>query len=262
MSAADGTFMCVADAFATPGKSFEEVRMADYIAAYQSTGRPPVPVPQLPADAAARAALGLPPLFAPQPVASTSTSTSALGSALSSSLAGALGPQRIVRAADLPPAQEFRLRAADAERYHAISCMSEYEFFSHEELRFYAYLAGNKTAPHTIKMDPFAPVAAAKDVVATGASLEDKLQSICAQPGFERHSPEELRIAFLLHRRELTSAELEQLQPPGLLAVAAPASLLPPPATPIALSPMPMSALPQPVFATPPSVPKFSFGFK
>lgn len=108
--------------------------MADYIAAYQSTGRPPVPVPQLPADATARAALGLPPLFAPQPVASTSTSTStsALGSAVSSSLAGALGPQKIVRSADLPPAQEFRLRAADAERYHAISCMPEYEFFSHE----------------------------------------------------------------------------------------------------------------------------------
>ena len=106
--------------------------MADYITAYQSTGRPPAPVPQFPADAAARAQLGLPPLFAPQPVASSSTSTSGLGSALGSSLAGALGPQRIVRAADLPPAQEFRLRTADAERYHTISCMSEYEFFSHE----------------------------------------------------------------------------------------------------------------------------------
>ena len=69
-------------------------------------------------------------------------------------------------------------------------------------------------------------------------------------------------MAFLLHRRESTSAELEQAQSPGVIAAPSAMSLLPPPATPIALSPMPMSALPQPVFATPPSVPKFSFGFK
>ncbi len=43
----------------------KELRVADYLKAYTATGRPPVPPPVLPANAAARAALHLPPLFAP-----------------------------------------------------------------------------------------------------------------------------------------------------------------------------------------------------
>ena len=43
----------------------QELRIADYIKAYMTTGRPPAPVPQEPADPTARASLELPPLFQP-----------------------------------------------------------------------------------------------------------------------------------------------------------------------------------------------------
>lgn len=100
----------------------QEVRIEDYIKAYQATGRPPVPVPQEPADELARKALNLPPLFKPYSVPSTSSSSVALVSTA----------QRITDPTQLPPAQEFRLRSTDSEKYHDISCMTEYEFFSHE----------------------------------------------------------------------------------------------------------------------------------
>lgn len=45
--------------------SRQEVRIQDYIHAYQTTGRPPQPCPQTPADPTQRAAIGLPPLFEP-----------------------------------------------------------------------------------------------------------------------------------------------------------------------------------------------------
>lgn len=95
--------------------------MADYIKAYQATGRPPVSVPQEPADELSRKALGLPPLFKPQS-SNLSVSTSTLNPSA----------QRIVDPAQLPPGQEFRLHAIEAEKYHEISCMKEYEFFSRE----------------------------------------------------------------------------------------------------------------------------------
>jgi hypothetical protein len=43
----------------------QELRIADYIKAYTTTGRPPAPVPQEPADPTARASLELPLLFQP-----------------------------------------------------------------------------------------------------------------------------------------------------------------------------------------------------
>jgi len=43
----------------------QELRIADYIKAYMTTGRPPAPVPQEPVDPAARTGLGLPLLFQP-----------------------------------------------------------------------------------------------------------------------------------------------------------------------------------------------------
>ncbi|KAF8176930.1 hypothetical protein BJ912DRAFT_986415 [Pholiota molesta] len=242
MSAADGIFMSIAEALGPASKSFEVCQRIP------TTGRPPVPVPQEPADELTRKALNLPPLFKPYSAPSTSTA----------SLSLVTTAQRITLPAQLPPAQEFRMRSNESEKYHDICCMTEYEFFSHEELRYYAYMAGNIKPPLPIKMDPF--VQPVKDTPAvTLAPGEDKLQSICAQPGYEKHSPEEFRIAYLLHRRELTSEELLQAQNPS-----ASSSLLPPPpATPIAISPLSMTPLPQPVFAsTAPSIPKFSFGFK
>ena len=43
----------------------QEVRIADYIKAYMTAGRPPAPVPQEPVDPTARTSLGLPLLFQP-----------------------------------------------------------------------------------------------------------------------------------------------------------------------------------------------------
>ena len=40
--------------------------MQDYLNAYETTGRPPVPCPPEPTAAHARAALGLPPIFQPR----------------------------------------------------------------------------------------------------------------------------------------------------------------------------------------------------
>lgn len=96
--------------------------MEDYIKAYQTTGRSPVPVPQEPADELTRKALNLPPLFKPYSAPSTSSSSLSLVTTV----------QRITLPAQLPPAQEFRLRSNELEKYHDICCMTEYEFFSHE----------------------------------------------------------------------------------------------------------------------------------
>lgn len=46
----------------------QEIRVADYLKAYTTTGQPPAPVPAIPTSAAARAALNLPPLFEPSRV--------------------------------------------------------------------------------------------------------------------------------------------------------------------------------------------------
>ncbi|KAF4602499.1 hypothetical protein EYR40_005710 [Pleurotus pulmonarius] len=50
---------------ATVRASFEELRVQDYLISYSTTGQPPAPCPQEPRDEAARAAMGLPPLFKP-----------------------------------------------------------------------------------------------------------------------------------------------------------------------------------------------------
>ena len=132
----------------------QEIRVEDYIRSYQSTGRPPIPVPQEPADERERKALNLPPLFKPQTNitllatgvtgnASSSTPSSMLSSTLGStsttSLLASLLPNtttpakpRIVNAVDIPVGQEFRTHILAAEKYQTIVCMPEYEGFSSE----------------------------------------------------------------------------------------------------------------------------------
>ncbi|EEB93388.1 hypothetical protein MPER_07960 [Moniliophthora perniciosa FA553] len=60
-------FMCIPAVLqdGAGGKSFEEVRIDDYIRSYSTTGRPPPPCPQEPKLPTERAARGLPPLFEP-----------------------------------------------------------------------------------------------------------------------------------------------------------------------------------------------------
>ncbi|KAG8220460.1 hypothetical protein J3R82DRAFT_3155 [Butyriboletus roseoflavus] len=78
-----GTLSSCLASLLMPGK---ELRMRDYLKAYQTTGRPPFPCPQSPDTPTARAAVGLPPLFVPAaiPVPSDSLSgTSSTSDALS-----------------------------------------------------------------------------------------------------------------------------------------------------------------------------------
>lgn len=276
--------------------SSQEVRIEDYIRAYQATGRPPPPCPQEPSDETQRKLLNLPPLFKPHTPSSTSASDPPMD--------GAGVNLGILNPSELPHAQEFRLYSNAGEKYHCISTMPEFTNFCQEvrvfacfpvlgtrhkrvfllqELRYYAYLSGNKQSPIPITMDPFVQTPGKQAATPPVAPAEESLQCIVAQPAYEKHSPEvcsqpfcaglyistnaaplqplqELRIAYLLYRRELTSAELIQLQNPSP-SIPSTATIAPPPlATPIVPS---TPSIPKPIFASAtPSLPKFTFGFK
>jgi len=205
--------------------------MEDYIKAYQNTGRPPFPVLQEPTDELQRKALNLPPLFQPQ-------NPRTLGA---SSLSSPFKPpaivtntEKIVDPVKLPAGQEFRLHSSSDEKYATITCLPMYEgfsvevcvFFRHvvpvsiircsrvQELRFYAYALGNKTSPTPITMDPFVqvvkepptgPLFGSTPTITTAGASEDKLQSLCAQPEYSRHSPEvSLPSSVYTHEHSLT----------------------------------------------------------
>lgn len=152
-----------------------------------------------------------------------------------------------------------------------------------QELRYYAYLAGNVKPPASVKMDPFVPTAQQGSAATPLTNPEDQFQSISAQPQYNKHSHEvrvslafsysttnnflkifpsfenfkfyiqELRVAFLLFGREMTSDEILRLQNPSATSVVPP----PPSAQPIITIPTPS------IFTAPTSVPplsKFTFG--
>lgn len=257
-SATDGFFMSIVAAHDSESKSFEELRTDDYIKAYQSTGRPPQPCPQEPTDEALRISLNLPPLFKSHPIRNSilAPTSSLLSFGRSSSgktvNVADVQPGRINNPAELPSDQNFRLFSTNGEKYHCISCIPEYMNFSQEELRYYAYLVGNIKPSASVTMDPF--VQSVQATAATTPSSEDQFKSISTQPQYDKHSHEELRIAFLLYGREMTSAELLQLQNPS--------AILSPPATEPIMTAVPGFSIPPPVFAAPTSmpVPKFTFG--
>jgi len=256
-STLDGYFMSIAAAHGSESKCFEEIRIDDYLKAYHTTGRPPQPCPQQPEDESQRTSLNLPPLFKPRPIRnSTSATTSSslpfgtvnrTGNSTDVQLHSAA---RITNPAELPPGQEFRLLSANGEKYHCISCMPEYTNFSQEELRYYAYLAGNIRPPASVSMDPF--VQLAKDKQEATPLIEDQFQRISAQSQYDKHSHEELRIAFLLFGREMTSAELLQPPNPSVYPSALPSQTT-----------VPGRSIP-PLFAAPTSIPapKFTFGLR
>ncbi|KAJ7189186.1 hypothetical protein C8R46DRAFT_1056775, partial [Mycena filopes] len=177
-------------------QSFEEVRMADYLTSYRATGRRPDPFPQLPADARTRAMQGLPPLFVPAPfpdAGGASTSAAAPSSIFGVPQAGGVGGGGGVGAAAavppitdparLPPLQSFVAPVAMAggtpaerEAFVSISGASEYSHWSHEELRYHAYLRGARVPPPTTQFFPFG----ARPPVAQNPST---LQNPLAPPG-------------------------------------------------------------------------------
>ncbi|TFK33526.1 hypothetical protein BDQ12DRAFT_690963 [Crucibulum laeve] len=230
MAGAEGLFMSIAIVHGPNSKSFEEVRIDDYIKAYTTTGQPPVPCPQLPEGDAERQALVLPPLFKPYTVASVSGE------------APAATHHRIVDPSEIPPAQAFHMTIADGESYQSISCMSGLTGFSHEELRYYAYLKGHKMPPTPVPLYPFdstaTPVAA--EAAPPGGKV-DILENISAQDLYAKHCPEELRIAYMLAGRELNSEEIIQFKNPLLPSPSDPpaptnplitTTTMPPPQTP------------------------------
>jgi len=253
-STIDGYFMSIVQvaAHGSESKSFEEIRTNDYLKAYRSTGRPPQSCPQQPEDESQRMYLNLPPLFKPRPIRnSTLATTSSLlpfetvnrtGNSTNVQLDLAA---RITDSAELPPGQDFRILSANGEKYHCISCMPEYANFNQEELRYYAYLSGNIRPPASVVMNPF--VQPVKETPDATSLIEDQFQSISLQSQYDKHSHEELRVAFLLFGREMTSAELQN------------PSVNPSPSQPI----IPGRSIP-PVFAAPTSmpIPKFTFGLR
>ncbi|KZP14644.1 hypothetical protein FIBSPDRAFT_102939 [Athelia psychrophila] len=126
-------------------RSPEEIRVEDYLKAYTSTGRAPPPVPQEPTEARVRVTLGLPLLFEPfvEP-AEGESSTAPLVNPTTD-------PKK------LPRIQVFQPVQSDGETYQTIAAVPEYAFFSHEELRCYAYAAGVIMPPTPLPLDP-API--------------------------------------------------------------------------------------------------------
>ncbi|KIJ92359.1 hypothetical protein K443DRAFT_685307 [Laccaria amethystina LaAM-08-1] len=249
MGSVDGIFMNIAAVAGLQTKSFEEVRVDDYLKAYTTTGRPPAPVPETPTGDNERIALGLPILFKP-----VSTSSEPIFASL------VTPPKaRITNPVDLPPGQEFKELVAE-ERYQTLSCMPEYTGFALEELRYYAYLRGNVMSPIPITMHPFVqpPPSNATTTPSnpkfgdTSETGKDTLEHISTQAAYIEHSPEELRVAFLLSGRELNSAEIKQSQNPT------PAAPLPPPPPPAPSTPGFGLGLGSP-FPFTPTVPSFKF---
>jgi hypothetical protein len=196
-------------------QSFEELRVKDYIKAYTATGRPPAPVPDLPNTPNARHALGLPPMFSPISIESTPSISST----------GTVAEKAITNPSDLPTIQVFQATKSPIEgQFQSITAQPTFSFFSYEELRLYAYLSGNIMPPTPLPSEILpsdnAPTQAvhpfyAKDSEATafarasmGPDAPDAYMSITTSVKFNKHSFEELRLAYRLAGKELTSIEI------------------------------------------------------
>lgn len=228
--------------------SFEETRIQDYLRAYSTTGRPPAPCPQQPSDDQLRASMGLPPLFKPTPMSLSASTSSAPFQPSPLSLSIQPQPSPLVPAPTLiaptpstssalhePPAvQWFRPMTESGVVYHNITVQPEFSRFSTEELRVHAYRAGVAYPPQPIPPIP-APAPIPQPLARTDTmamSLMDvpqaqetpkayaydgdaKLLSICTAPQYNQHSFEELRLAYMMHGREMSSAEIFAQSPPA-----------------------------------------------
>ncbi|KAF9784049.1 hypothetical protein BJ322DRAFT_1068401 [Thelephora terrestris] len=122
-------FMSMSALPAHRDQSFEELRIADYIKAYTTTGRPPAPVSQEPVDPAARATLDLPLLFQPHvDLEKTSGNGASTEQTTSSSQVNGVSQSQDSEAAGL----------------EAITAEEPFRGYSFEELRCFAY-ANNVT---------------------------------------------------------------------------------------------------------------------
>ncbi|KAF9222436.1 hypothetical protein BS17DRAFT_809478 [Gyrodon lividus] len=199
-----------------PDQSFQELRVQDYMKAYQTTGRPPLPCPQSPETPKDRIALGLPPLFVPVAIP---VPTDKSGGTSNTSESPVNLPT------DLPANHAFQsTKSLLDEYYQSISAQTLYSHFSHEELRHYAYLAGNKMPPpdstaigmtnapvNAEQVHPFYANDSSSIAYATSTAVSgppDYFMSVSASPRFDKHSFEELRTACLLAGKEVGSSEM------------------------------------------------------
>ncbi|CAL1711677.1 unnamed protein product [Somion occarium] len=208
-----------------------ELRMQDYINAYRSTGRPPKPCPQTPSNPVDRKALGLPPLFQPHGVESIPSIITSAPSISSVTITPPVlpsttpTPQRVDPAA-VPDIQVFQPIILKGDSGESFTCQSIviqqlYSSFSFEELRCLAYRRGKKTAPldaiisrNISTPQPQLRIATPSLSVSQPTPLmiggSDHLLCISCTPAYAKHSPEELRLAYVRTGRELTSDEIIQ----------------------------------------------------
>ncbi|KAF9072575.1 hypothetical protein BDP27DRAFT_1417929 [Rhodocollybia butyracea] len=193
-------------------KSYEEVRVEDYLLSYQSTGKPPLPCPPEPVNSQERMARGLPPLFQP-------------------TLTPAVPP---ADEKDLPEWQQFTVTkvstgvGATMDNLQSITASEPYASFSFEQLRVQAYLAGRVNPPPTILAEP-APVASSSTLqsngIQYGGNTNETFISISSKPDYALHSFEELRIASMkANGRDVTSKEIMGVAPAPNSAASLPIS--------------------------------------
>ncbi|KAJ8462559.1 hypothetical protein ONZ51_g10832 [Trametes cubensis] len=179
-------------------ESFEERRYFDYLTSYRATGRPPLPCPPTPTDAAQRTALGLPPLFEPFTELESTTSLNGVGSSSSATTA------------PIPPADNGPAQLSRAS-LRAVEDTGQWNGFSFEELRVEAYKAGKKYAD--VPQPPPGPrpplqISPLLPAPSVSQGVPDSLQSINGMPPYDQHSFEELRLAFTRAGRPFTSSEI------------------------------------------------------
>ncbi|KAF9645379.1 hypothetical protein BDM02DRAFT_580432 [Thelephora ganbajun] len=122
-------FMSISAVPAHRDQSFEELRTTDYIKAYMTTGQPPAPVPQEPADPTARANLELPLLFQPH----VDLEKTSGGGVLTEQTTASSHINGVTQSQD-----------SEAARLEAITAEEPFGGYSFEELRCFAY-ANNVT---------------------------------------------------------------------------------------------------------------------
>ncbi|KAJ3826721.1 hypothetical protein EV361DRAFT_425584 [Lentinula raphanica] len=180
-------------------KSYEEVRIDDYLLAYRTTGKPPLPCPQEPVLAHERVTRGLPALFKPTLLPSSS-------SEVTEANANEALPEWQVFAVTKPP---LGPGTSSTDRLQSITAADQYAAYSFEELRCRAYLAGRVVAPPPHILSSSTSSTLHSNGIQWGGDTTETFLSISSKPEFALHSFEELRLASMkANGRDVTSKEL------------------------------------------------------